>query len=60
MKKIAYTFAVAALLVLAAAVAGRLIGDPHAFYGSAIKSWISLSSNLVLFGILTALLARNK
>ena len=59
MKKIAYTFAVAALLVLAAAFAGRLIGDPYALYGTAIKSWISLSSNLALLGILATLLARN-
>ncbi len=60
MKKIAYTFAAAALLVLAAAVAGRIIGDPHALQGTAIKSWISLSSNLALIGILTTLLARNE
>ena len=57
---VAYTFAVAALLVLAGAVAGRFIGDPHQFQGSEVHNWISLSSNLALFGILAALLAKNE
>jgi hypothetical protein len=57
MTKVAQAFGVAALLTLAAAVAGRFIGDPYALVGSGILSWILLSSNLALIGILAALLA---
>jgi len=56
MKKAAYVFGAAGVLALVCAVLGRLIGDPHMFWGSAILSWVILSGSLTLLGILAALL----
>lgn len=60
MRGIAFLFGAAALAALAAATFGRFYGDPHAFYGSAIRSWIQLSGSLSLLGILAALLGNTK
>ena len=56
MKMAAYAFGAAGILALLCAFVGRVVGDPHLLMGSAIKSWILLSCNLTLLGILAALL----
>ncbi len=57
-KNAAMAFGAASFAALAIAGLGRLIGDPYYVLGSAVKSYVMLSSNLALLGILARQLAK--
>ena len=57
MRSLAFGCLVASFGSMACAAVGRLKGDPHAFLGSAILSWMLLAGVLALMGILSTMLS---
>ena len=57
MRSVSFGCLAASFGSMGCAAFGYLWGDPHAFLGSAILSWIFLAGVLALMGILSAMLS---